>query len=86
MRSIISSRLQDAIVMLVTSLYAAKSDDPIAVNAADGMCRELRRRITGEKPTDRDFRDVTELGAQIAEEGWGELRDVTPEEILMPYK
>ena len=84
--SMISSRLQDAIVILVTSLYAAKSDDETTAAAADGMCRELRRRITGEKPTDRDFRQVTELGQSIVEQGWGELREVRSEEILMPYK
>ena len=84
--SAISSTLQDAIVMLVTSLYAAESEDPITEAAAMTVCRELRRNITGERATDRDFRQVTQLGRQIADEGWRELRDVTSGEILMPYK
>lgn len=84
--SVISSTLQDAIVMLVTSLHAAKSSDPIVHEAAEAMCRELRRKITGGKPTDGDFRQVTRLGGMIADEGWAELKDVQAGEILMPYK
>jgi hypothetical protein len=82
----ISSTLQNAIVMLVTSLYAAESDDPITQQAADAVCRDLRRRITGEKISDRDFRQVTQLGALVADQGWNELRGAAPDEILMPYK
>ncbi len=83
--SVISSSLQDAIVMLVTSLYAADSGDPVTEGAADAICRELRGKITGKKASDRDFRQVTRLGERIADDGWGELRDVTSGEILMPY-
>lgn len=82
----ISSSLQDAIVMLVTGLYAAKSDDPITQEAADAVCRELRRRITGDRISDRDFRQVTHLGALVADAGWVELKDAASDEILMPYK
>ncbi len=82
----ISTTLQNAIVMLVTSLYAAESDDPITIAAADVVCRELRGKMTGEKMTDADYRKVTELGGMIADESWSELRDVTSTEILMPYK
>lgn len=82
----ISSTLQDAIVMLVTSMYAAESSDPITQQAADAVCRQLRGRISGQKMTDADYRQVTNLGALVAEMPWGELNDVTSEEILMPYK
>lgn len=82
----ISSTLQEAIVILVTSLYAAESSDPITQEAADAVCRKLRCRITGKKMSDRDFRQVTNLGSLVAEMKWGELNDVTSEEILMPYK
>ena len=82
----ISLTLQNAIVMLVTALYAAESRDAVTVEAADAVCRELRRRITGERILDADFRQVTRLGTLIAEEGWAELNDVASDEILMPYK
>ena len=84
--SALSSSLQDAVVMLVTSLYASRSDDATTRAAADTVCRELRRRITGQAASDRDFRQITKLGATIAEEGWSELSDIIPGDILMPYK
>jgi hypothetical protein len=81
----LSLTLQDSIVMLVTSLYGAASDDPVTVAAADTVCRELRSRITGQKMTDGDFRQVTDLGAKIAGEGWKELSEVDSGEIMMRY-
>jgi alkylation response protein AidB-like acyl-CoA dehydrogenase len=84
--SAISSTLQDAIVMLVTSLHAAESEDKITKAAAVTVCRELNRKITGKQATDGDFRQATQLGKQIADEGWRELRDVTSGDILMSYK
>ena len=84
--SLISATLQNSLVMLVTSLYAAKSQDPLTRAAGDAICRELQQQITGQRPTDRDFRQVTQLGAEIADNGWGELRGITSGEILMPYK
>ncbi len=83
--STISMALQSAIVMLVTSLYAADSDDATTIEAADTICRELDRKIHGGLPSEEDFRQVTQLGKQIADEGWRELRDVSGGEILMPY-
>ena len=83
--SAMSSKLQSAVVMLVTSLYAAKSDDETTKAAADAMCRELHRNITGKKSSDADFRQVTSLGATIAEEGWKELEGVKSSGILQSY-
>ena len=82
----ISSTLQNAIVMLVTSLYAAQSADPITQEAADAVCRDLRRRIDGQRMSDRDYRQITKLGALVADVGWAEMKGVTSTEILMPYK
>ena len=84
--SAISMTLQNAIVMLVTSLDAAQSKDPITVEAADAICRELTRKIHGGLSTETDFRQLTKLGERIVAEGWGELRDVRASNILMPYK
>lgn len=84
--SAMSSTVQDAVVMLVTSLYAANSEDPTTRAAADTICRELRRRTTGQAPTDRDFRQVTSLGKTIANEGWSQLDGVRRGDVLMPYQ
>ena len=84
--SALSSELQSAVVMLVTSLYASHCDDATTKAAAAVVCGELRRQITGKKPSDADFRQVTMLGGKIADEGWKELEGVVPGEILQSYK
>lgn len=84
--SALSATVQDAVVMLVTSLYAANSADETTRAAADAVCQELKRRITGGLVSDGEFRRVTKLGAMIVNEGWSQLNDIMADEILMPYK
>ena len=84
--SMLSIKIQHLIVMLVTSSYASRSIDPITRAAADVVCTELRQKIVGGLPSDRDFKVVTQLGGQIAEEGWVELRHVSSNPIMMPYQ
>ncbi|MEZ6122204.1 MAG: acyl-CoA dehydrogenase family protein [Planctomycetaceae bacterium] len=81
----ISARVQDAVTVLVTALYAAGHVCEVTRGAADVLCAHLRNRIVGGRPSGRDFRRVTEVGAAIAESGWAALHDVEPEEILMKY-
>jgi alkylation response protein AidB-like acyl-CoA dehydrogenase len=82
----LSSEVQNAVVMLVTSLYAQRATDEITRSAGDAICRELRLRIVAGKPSDKDFRQVTQLGSAIVEQGWKELNGIQPGKILMPYK
>jgi alkylation response protein AidB-like acyl-CoA dehydrogenase len=84
--SALSSTIQDAVVMLVTSLYGGQSSDEITRQAADTACRELRCRLTGVRASDRDYRQVTSLGAAIAEQQWSELDHVKSGGIMMPYR
>jgi hypothetical protein len=80
-----SARVQNAVIMLVTSLYGAQSDCEIARAAADVLCTQLTHRIQGTLPSDKDFRKVTQLGATIANDGWSALHDAQKDEILMKY-
>ncbi len=84
--SAISGTVQDAVVLLVTSLYAAKCQDDTTRTAAETVCGELRRRITGKPVSDGEFRQVTKLGATIVNDGWSQLDDISADDILMPYK
>jgi alkylation response protein AidB-like acyl-CoA dehydrogenase len=84
--SALSLQIQNAVTILVTALYAAQQNDPVTRGAADTICRELKRRISGGHPSDDDFRQVTHLGATIAQEGWNELSGVCTGKILQPYK
>ena len=81
----ISSRIQDAVIILCTSLYAARQQDELIQDAADIICRDLRRKLTGVRVSDRDFRTITQLGEKIADGGFPGLAGVKPDEILMPY-
>ena len=82
----LSSRVQKLIVMLCTSLHAAQQEDEIVRQAADVLCQDITRELTGKRPSDRYFRLVTKLGAQIAAGGSSLLRGIDPDPILMGYE
>jgi alkylation response protein AidB-like acyl-CoA dehydrogenase len=82
----LSARMQSLVVILCTSLYAARQKDDLVRKAGDGLCRTLTRQYTGKRATDRDLRDLTELGAAIAE-GRGDFTSgVDAPPILMSYR
>jgi len=82
----LSSRVQDLVIMLATSLYGARQEDELVRAAADVLCQDLLRKLTGQRPSDRYFRTVTRLGEAIAEGGFKSIAGLHPDEILMPYK
>lgn len=82
----ISRRVQDAIIVLCTSLYAARQQDEVVRAAADTVCQELRRNLTGRRPSDRYFRSITRLGEQIAAGQFKSIAGLPTGEILMPYQ
>jgi hypothetical protein len=81
----LSGRVQDAIVILCTSLYAARQTDALVQEAADVLCQDLTRRLTGKRPTDRYYRTVTKLGEKIADGGFTAIAGVAAGEIMMQY-
>ncbi|MCA9263125.1 MAG: acyl-CoA/acyl-ACP dehydrogenase [Planctomycetales bacterium] len=82
----LSGRVQSLIVALATSLYAAKQQDEVIRDAADILCRDLRRAYVGERPSDRDLRATTKLGQNIVEGGFTSMSGLDVGEILMPYE
>jgi alkylation response protein AidB-like acyl-CoA dehydrogenase len=81
----LSQRVQDTIVILVTSLWGHEQKSDAAVAAADLLCRDLERKLTGERPSDRDFRDAGELADIIIGGGFEAIAGVPEQEILMKY-
>ena len=81
----LSSRIQKLVVILCTSLYGARSQEEVVRNAAEVVCRDLIRELTGSRPSDSYFRAVTRLGEQIADGGFTSIAGVHPDEILMGY-
>jgi len=81
----LSSRAQKLVVMLCTSLYAANQENTIIRSAADILCQDLRRELTGKRPSDGYFKAASQLGEAIAEGGFPGLAGVEVPEILMKY-
>ena len=54
----------------------------VATAAADILCQDLRRKLTGERPSDRYFRDAASLADLILAGGFEDLAGVPREEIL----
>jgi alkylation response protein AidB-like acyl-CoA dehydrogenase len=81
----LSSRVQDLVIMLCVSLYAANQSDEVVREAADILCQDLTRKLTGRRPSDRYFRAVTKLGERVAAGEFKSIAGLHPDEILMPY-
>ncbi len=80
-----SSRIQDAVTMLVTALSARDKNQAHAA-AADFACQDLRRKLTGAPPSDHYFRDAMKLADLVIDGGFEQLAGVAREEILMGYE
>jgi alkylation response protein AidB-like acyl-CoA dehydrogenase len=81
----LSQRLQDLVVILATACWAGRQGNGLVQEAADILCQDLRRKLSGKRPTDAYFRAVTRLGENVAEGGFSAIAGVEAEEILMPY-
>lgn len=81
----LSLRCQDLITMLCTALYGARQDNELVRDAADLLCQELAQKYTGQRPSNSYFRQVTKLGARIAEGDFPGLEGIDGGEILMRY-
>jgi hypothetical protein len=81
----VSLRVQDAIVMLCTSLYAARQGDELVREAADCFCDDVQRKLTGRRPSDRYLRNANRLGTSIADGGFSAIAGIAAGEIMMPY-
>jgi alkylation response protein AidB-like acyl-CoA dehydrogenase len=82
----VSQRAQDTVVILVTALWAGQQKGEAAVASADILCQDLRRKLTGARPSDSYFRQVGQLADLILAGGYEALAGVPADEILMRYE
>ncbi|HYO24384.1 MAG TPA: acyl-CoA dehydrogenase family protein [Lacipirellulaceae bacterium] len=82
----LSLRCQDLITMLCTSLYAAQQQHELVRSAADVLCQDLTAKYTGRRASNSYYRQVSELGAAIADGGFPGLEGVEAGEILIRYE
>jgi hypothetical protein len=82
----VSQRVQDTVVLLVTALWGGRQKAEAVVAAADVLCHDLRRKLTGERTADADFRRMAKLADLIQAGGYEPLAGVSADEILMRYE
>ncbi len=81
----LSQRIQDTVTVLVTALWGHRQKHEPAVLAADMLCQDLRRKLTGQRPSDRYFKDAVKLADVILSGGFELIAGVPQAEILMKY-
>jgi hypothetical protein len=81
----LSQRVQDTVTMLVTALGAHQKKNEPTTQAADIICQDLRRKLTGARPSDAYFKAVNQLADAVLAGGFEELAGVPRGEILMKY-
>ena len=81
----LSQRVQDTVVMLTTALWG-RGKSATSIAAADVLCQDLRRKLTGERPSDGYYRACADLAGAIMQGGWDVVADAPRADILMRYE
>jgi alkylation response protein AidB-like acyl-CoA dehydrogenase len=81
-----SQRVQDMVTILVAALWGHQQKDEATIAAVDILCQDLRRKLSGQRPTDVYFRDVDRLADAILGGGFEAIAGVPREEIMMKYE
>src|SRR5205085_5187492 len=76
----LSQRVQDAVTILVTALWGRQQKSEATVAAADMLCQDLRRKLTGERPSDRYFKEASQLADMILGGGFEAIGGVSVDE------
>jgi alkylation response protein AidB-like acyl-CoA dehydrogenase len=82
----LSQRVQDTVILLVTSLWGGQQKEEASKLAADLLCQDIRRKLTGRRPTDSYFRDAGKLADMIIKGEFSAIADAPKAEIMRPYK
>jgi alkylation response protein AidB-like acyl-CoA dehydrogenase len=82
----LSQRIQDMVTILVTTLWAHQQKNEPAKAAADILCQDLSRKLTGKRPSDKYYRDCSKLADTIIGGGFEMVAGLPQQEILMQYE
>ncbi|MBY0357402.1 MAG: acyl-CoA/acyl-ACP dehydrogenase [Candidatus Obscuribacterales bacterium] len=80
-----SQRIQDAITIIVTALHATTMNDEVTIDAADILCQDLTRKLTGERVSDSYFKACRKLADKIIEGKMKSLEGIRQSQIMFPY-
>jgi alkylation response protein AidB-like acyl-CoA dehydrogenase len=82
----LSQRVQDTVVMLTAALWGHQQKNDGAMLSADILCQDIRRKLTGGRPTDQYYQDCADLADLVIAGGLQALQDAPEAEILMTYE
>ncbi len=82
----LSQRIQDMITILVTALYAHRQKDEVITAAAGLLCEDLKRKLSGEQPSDSYFRRISTLADMVIAGGFKPIQGICCEDILFSYE
>lgn len=80
-----SQRVQDTITMIVAAMWANRTQNDTYIAAADILCRDLTRKLTGERPDADYYRATRKLAERIVETGFDGIADIKRADILFSY-
>jgi hypothetical protein len=80
----LAQRVMNAAAMLTIARYGGGLSDPLARQAAACMASELGQRLTGQRPTSGYYRQITQLGAAVAQDDFQLVRDAPHDQPIMP--
>jgi len=81
-----AERVLDNMVILFTVMHAHAHPDEGTQRAADILCQDLRRKLTGAKPTDEYFADCAKLADLVIAGNFRQLDETERAEVLRQYK
>lgn len=81
-----SARVQDTVIMIVTALWAHEQNDKLTTMAADILCQDLTRKLTGERPSDSYYRACSKLADMIIEGEYKDLQGIEKADIIFSYE
>jgi alkylation response protein AidB-like acyl-CoA dehydrogenase len=81
-----SQRVQDTITMIVACMWAARKNNETYTVAADILCRDLQRKLTGERPDDAYFKACRKLADRIIESGFDGTDQPKRFDVLFQYE
>jgi alkylation response protein AidB-like acyl-CoA dehydrogenase len=82
----LSQRVQDTVVLLTTALWGHQQKSEVSRLSADVLCQDLRRKLTGSRPSDQYYRDCTRLADMIIHGDLEAITEAPVAEILMRYE
>lgn len=80
-----SQHVQDVVTIIVACMFANQRGDEVTIQAADILCQDLARKITGEQPSDEYFRHCRKLAEAILEGGMKSLSGIKTADLLFTY-